>query len=47
MQQDCVLSQAVFVADAHRGDKHRFVARADEKLTFSGTRISCACGKFA
>ena len=25
--------QTIFVADAHRGDGKRFVARADEKLT--------------
>jgi hypothetical protein len=25
--------QAIFVADAHRGDGKRFVVRADEKLT--------------
>ena len=33
--------RTIFVADAHRGDGHRFIVRADEKLTaFSGTRIS-------
>jgi hypothetical protein len=25
--------RTIFVADAHRGDEKRFVARADEKLT--------------
>ena len=25
--------RAIWVADAHRGDRKRFVARADEKLT--------------
>jgi hypothetical protein len=25
--------QAIFIADAHRGDGQRFIVRADEKLT--------------
>ena len=29
----CGSGQAIFVADAHRGDGKRFVVRADDKLT--------------
>jgi len=33
--------RTIWIADAHRGDGKRFVARADEKLTaFPGSRIT-------
>jgi len=36
---DCE-GRIIWIADAHRGDRKRFIVRADEKLTaFFGTRI--------
>jgi hypothetical protein len=37
----------IWIADAHRGDGRRFVARADEKLTafLELESAICACGE--
>jgi hypothetical protein len=38
--------RTIWIADPHRGDGKRFVARADEKLSaFVELELACACGE--
>src|SRR5205823_14957404 len=42
--------QTIWIADAHRGDGKRFVARADEKLTAAFLELEsaiCACSELS